>query len=449
MAITLSTLYSVSVPNATAASAEWEITGIDVPSLATGCLIFIDGYLTNGGTEDVLDISNFDEDSDDHFTHLVTTEDLNNSNAAVYYLRYGDTGFPTRGSTGLTFTGSFTRSVSYGICRVNLVFISGSVTDGTFIVDSDSQSEAYAGSDWTASLTGVSVNDLAFIIATNYNGAVGNPSGEGQSVLDDGSNGSINWGIYYETGEGAPSIELTWNYGGAIAFAINADDTTTTAPTTLAPTTVAPTTLASTTIAPTTAPPTTLAPTTAPPTTLAPTTLSPTTLAPTTLPPTTLPPTTLAPTTVAPTTVAPTTLAPTTLAPTTEAPTTSPPTTLAPTTLPPTTLAPTTLPPTTLPPTTEAPTTLAPTTLAPTTTAPTTLSPTTTAPTTIAPTTEAPTTLAPTTSEPTTAGPTTLAPTTAAPAEPMSDVTLKSVITDEYNLKSVITDEVILDGNIR
>jgi len=70
MAITLSTAYSTNVSGGNLpAASTFTITGITVPSDATAALLFMHGgYGTTTG--DTLDISNFDADTDDHFTFL-------------------------------------------------------------------------------------------------------------------------------------------------------------------------------------------------------------------------------------------------------------------------------------------------------------------------------------------------------------------------------------------
>jgi hypothetical protein len=225
MPITIGTVYSTTVANSTANSATWTITDISVPSDATACiLIFMGGYFYND--RDSIDIANFDGDADKHFSVIAQATDGDEGLVGAYKLLYGQTGFPIRGSTGNTFTGSFNALVEYGGSRILLFFLSGTVTDEDFIIGSDYHDSGGSGSSWTSdSLGSVGASDLSFIAGAHYTTTKPNaaPAGSGQTQIDSATFGSASSAAGYEFGEATPTITIQVNnYAGAVAFAVKA-----------------------------------------------------------------------------------------------------------------------------------------------------------------------------------------------------------------------------------
>jgi len=220
MAIEISTVYGVDITGD-----PFEITGINVPNDATVAILLILGaWMTGGG--DHIDISNFDEDADDHFVFINAGTDTHTGRhtAGAYYLKYGETGFPTRGGTGLTLTISLTSGFLYGQ-RAVLFFLSGTVTDGTLIIGSDATTIADDDPEWTSEDMGdVGPSDLAFIAAAQYqtNPNVA-PTGSGQTALASGTTSSCRWAVGYEFGEDQMTFTVaSSSYQGGVAFAIKA-----------------------------------------------------------------------------------------------------------------------------------------------------------------------------------------------------------------------------------
>jgi len=223
MAITLSTAYSTNVSGGNLpAASTFTITGITVPSDATAALLFMHGgYGTTTG--DTLDISNFDADTDDHFTFLDDGWDKASDREIVgaYYLLYGQTGFPTRGATNQTFTGSLTYAPGYSMTCV-IVFLSGTVTDGTFVIGSDGTTSTQANPWTSASLGTLGAADLGMIAGTEYADAV-TVTGNSQTELASGLYDQDGWAIGYKLASATMTMSVvTGNLCGGVAFAVKA-----------------------------------------------------------------------------------------------------------------------------------------------------------------------------------------------------------------------------------
>ena len=224
MAITLSTAYSANVAGSgLPAASTFTITGITVPADATAALLFMHGgYGTTTG--DTLDISNFDADTDDHFTFLDDGWDKASDREIVgaYYLLYGQTGFPTRGATNQTFTGSLTYAPGFSMTFV-IVFLSGTVTDGTFVIGSNGTTSTQANPWTSASLGSLGAADLAMIAGTEYAAAV-TVTGNSQTELASGLFDQDGWAIGYKVA--SATMVMTVASGvlqGGVAFAVKAE----------------------------------------------------------------------------------------------------------------------------------------------------------------------------------------------------------------------------------
>jgi len=223
--ITIGTVYKWLVSPLPTSSQTWTITGIDVPANATAAIFcLVGGYMGTAGN-DILDISNFDADTDDHFTLLAGGGDTSNNEqaAGAYYLKYGETGFPTRGATGLTFTGSFTDDFQFD-GTVILFFLSGTVVDETFVIGSDATDSGDDDTTWTSEDIGdVGANDLGFIFGSVYDNTV-NCALNGQTSFESGISGVVSHDLAYELGEDTFSYEVgAVSYQAAVVFAIKAD----------------------------------------------------------------------------------------------------------------------------------------------------------------------------------------------------------------------------------
>jgi len=223
MAITLSTAYSANVAGGNLpAASTFTITGITVPADATAALLFMHGgYGTTTG--DTLDISNFDADTDDHFTFLDDGWDKASDREIVgaYYLLYGQTGFPTRGATNQTFTGSLTYAPGYSMTFV-IVFLSGTVTDGTFVIGSNGTTSTQANPWTSASLGSLGAADLAMIAGTEYAAAV-TVTGNSQTELASGLFDQDGWAIGYKVASATMVMTVaSGGYQGGVAFAVKA-----------------------------------------------------------------------------------------------------------------------------------------------------------------------------------------------------------------------------------
>jgi hypothetical protein len=224
MAITVGTFYSAELALGTNAATAWTITGIAVPADATACILLTMGY--TGTTSGRLDISNFDADAHDHFTLIAEAKDQisgGNYNVDAHYLKYGETGFPERGASGLTFTGSFAQITQFGKTKVVVFFLSGTVTDATFIIGT-STLNGTTGSNWSCDdLGSVDAADIGFIAACNYGSNIeSTPAGAGQTQIAEGNtgDGTSAWGASYEVGEDVLTVEVSKNYFGGVAFAV-------------------------------------------------------------------------------------------------------------------------------------------------------------------------------------------------------------------------------------
>ena len=222
MAISISTVYSTALSQNFAASSTWTITGIDVPADATAAILCVmGGWMTSDS--DRLDIANFDGDSDDHFSYIGTGLDATSArhNAGAYYIKYGETGFPTLGATGITLTGSFAELFKYG-GSVVLFFLSGTVTDGTFVIGYDRSDAGDDNELWTSDDIGaVGASDMSFVIAAQYRDTPDTePSGSGQTNLDTGVGDNGEHSIAYEVGEDVSETLGVYKYENCVGSSL-------------------------------------------------------------------------------------------------------------------------------------------------------------------------------------------------------------------------------------
>lgn len=219
MAITKGTTYTDTI----ASGQTFAIEGVDVPNDADIAILIIHGYdySAQDPGDDFVDESNFDGDSDDHFTHIISAGDADEPCVGIWKLEYGDTGFPSRGASGITLDVSLAYNVRYGGGAAELFFLSG-VDIGSAVIDTDSVNNDSGG--WVASLTGVDVDDFTIIAATAYNTAVeSTPTGEGQTEIVEGNVSTMYYGAAYEVGESGPSVGCGASaYMGGVACAIAA-----------------------------------------------------------------------------------------------------------------------------------------------------------------------------------------------------------------------------------
>ena len=217
--MSVSTVYT---DNIAIGNSDFSITGIDVPNDADIAILIVKGYVGTA-TEDFVDVSNFDGDSDDHFVHQVTGLDPDDVCVGLWMLKYGETGFPTRGATGITLDVSLIGNLIYGGGFAEVFFLSGFETDGTEVIGTDSVDGDTGG--WTCnSLGSVGPSDIGIIAAVGYANAVeSTPTGSGQTELAEGNESTMYHASAYELGEDQLSVDYpSGSYMGAVAIAISA-----------------------------------------------------------------------------------------------------------------------------------------------------------------------------------------------------------------------------------
>jgi len=219
MPITVSADYEVVIPEGSGGGV-LTITGISVPSLATAAILIIEAGTSNNSS---VDISNFDGDTDNHFTNIVTANGFAGETSLACTLLYGETGFPARGATGLTLTFSLNKDLEWGDGSALLVFLSGTdTTRATHVVGTDTSTEGFE-SNWVSNNLGTQAGDIAFIGGINYQ-ADYDADDPGQTVILDVDTGSADYyrSIGYEIGEATPGMNGTAEYFCGAAFAIKA-----------------------------------------------------------------------------------------------------------------------------------------------------------------------------------------------------------------------------------
>lgn len=218
--MSVSTVYT---DNIASGNSDFSITGINVPSDADIAVLIVHGYDDTSAPDDFVDVSNFDGDSDDHFTHVVTGGDSDEPAVGIWTLKYGETGFPTRGATNLTLDVSLVNNVRYGGGLAAVFFLSGFKTDGTYLIGTDSIDNDSGG--WTCnSLGSVGPSDIGIIAATGYNSAIeSTPAASGQTELGEGNESTMYYASAYELGEDQLTVDYpSGNYMGGVAIAISA-----------------------------------------------------------------------------------------------------------------------------------------------------------------------------------------------------------------------------------
>ena len=196
------------------------ITGITVPDDADAAILIYNGY---GDINPQITVSNFDADANNHFTLIEEALDGNAHNScAGLILKYGETGFPTRGATGQVLSVTIDHTPQFGDGRLTLFFLSGFSTGSDCIIGSDKREGVHG--DWiSADLGDVRPADLMIVAGTGFDNAVeSTPTGSGQTEILEGSDGNrIYWAIAYAYGNSTGALGYSsGNYDAFIAFAI-------------------------------------------------------------------------------------------------------------------------------------------------------------------------------------------------------------------------------------
>lgn len=217
--MTISTVYSDAIAEGNNA---FSITGISVPADADIAVLIVHGYANTAPDDDMVDVSNFDADTDDHFTAVVHGGDGDEPCVAIYALKYGETGFPTRGATGQTLTVELADNVRFGGGFAQVFFLSGFKTDGTYLIGTDFIDNDSGG--WTCdSLGTVGAGDIGIIAGTGFQSTVeSTPGGSGQTELSEGNVSDTYHGSAYELNEDQLTLDYAGSFFGGVACAIAA-----------------------------------------------------------------------------------------------------------------------------------------------------------------------------------------------------------------------------------